>query len=379
MGKTRLALCGNVFPAETPAAVLCAVEGPVADWVRELERHGHGGPCGFGLYLPAAAARELWKSEEETARLGRALARARVEVWTANAFPMGGFHGPRVKERAFLPDWRQPERLGHTLRVADVLARLMEPGAAGSLSTCPLGYGPEARSDPAAAENLRRAQEHLLLLQQRTGVRLLLALEPEPDGAFERAGDLAAWLLEHVHQDVAAAERRVGLCWDLCHSAVVAERADDVLAVLRASEVPLGKVQVSAALCLPGQPAEGDLEWLRRLAGDPYLHQVRGNLRDGRPCRFPDLSGLLEFPGLPAMEDLRVHCHVPLSRDHISGGIRASDWRGPLASAVRAGHSDFEIETYTLPVLPAELAGESLGAALVADTLACVQALGLAA
>ncbi|MFQ5750179.1 MAG: hypothetical protein ACE5H3_12105, partial [Planctomycetota bacterium] len=140
----RLALCGNVFPSDTQGAVFSALEGPVTDWAQALRARGMGPRPGFGLYLSARAAEEMGASPARRKRLKEALERAGVEVWTANAFPFGGFHDTRVKERAFLPDWRSAERLAYSLQVAGILAFLMEPGSQGCLSTCPLGFGPDA-------------------------------------------------------------------------------------------------------------------------------------------------------------------------------------------------------------------------------------------
>ena len=45
---------------------------------------------------------------------------ARVE--TLNGFPYGNFHGQRVKERVFQPDWTTPERFEYTCNLFRILA-----------------------------------------------------------------------------------------------------------------------------------------------------------------------------------------------------------------------------------------------------------------
>jgi len=255
----------------------------------------------------------------------------------------------------------------------------MMPGQSGSFSSCPLGYGPDARRSRRSVEHLQRLQEGLLRLEERTGVRLTLALEPEPDGAFERVADLGDWLLKEVLGDLEPDQRRIGICWDLCHSAVVGETPEEALACFEAG-VPCGKIQVSSALECDAELGPEDLAVLEGLSRDPYLHQVRGRLRDGRPYACSDLARLLAHPSdLGELASLRIHCHVPVHRETYGGALGATRWRDAVAAALAAGHREFELETYTLPVLPpAFLEGSSTVATLVAETRASGAALGLA-
>lgn len=277
----RLALCGNVFPADQLAEALAALRGPVAAWAARIR--GGGGPAkpGFGLYLAAEAAETLHHSAPARTELRDALTAAGVEVWTANAFPFGGFHGARVKERAFHPSWREAERLRFTVQVIDLLAEFAPPRGPLSISTCPLGYGAGARMDPLAREHLLRAREACDRVAERRQTPVWLALEPEPDGAFERAEDLCAWLAE-LESDRPASERRLALCWDLCHGAVIGERASTIVDALVRTGTPLGKVQISAALAVPGSLTTAARTRLASFAADPYLHQVRAQDAQGR-------------------------------------------------------------------------------------------------
>jgi hypothetical protein len=61
-------------------------------------------------------------------------------VPTLNGFPYGSFHGERVKERVYLPDWRSPDRAAYTMRLADLLAGWLPEGVTGSISTVPIGF-----------------------------------------------------------------------------------------------------------------------------------------------------------------------------------------------------------------------------------------------
>lgn len=366
----RLALCGNVFPASSAAELQASVSGPARAWA-EAVRAGRGpGVLGFGIYLSAAGAAELLADAAARAALAAALADSGLEVWTANAFPYGGFHDAQVKERAFLPDWSSAERLRYTVDAAEVLALLAPPGATLSLSTCPLGYGPATLRSATARDHLLRARDALDDLSRRRQAPVRLALEPEPDGAFERADALCLWLAS-LESDRPAADRRLALCWDLCHAAVVGETMPEVLEALAASGTPLGKVQVSAALARAGAVSPPALARLQDFARDPYLHQVRARDAQGADLAWADLPAFLADAGAANARDLRIHCHVPIHHPDFGGGFTGTPWREAVAALARRG-GDFEIETYTLPVLPSSVrAGAAVPELLAQEYLAC--------
>jgi len=327
---------------------------------------------GFGLYLPALAAKELLDDIIQQRRWLHACKRSGWPIWTANAFPFGGFHQAKVKELAFQPDWTTAERLQYTCQVADLLALLMRPGSKGSISTCPLGYGADLADNLQARQNLKAAEQHLAEIHRQKGVHLVLSLEPEPDGGFECVADLAAWLHEFF-----ADSEYLGVCWDLCHGEVVGETAEQVLAALEQYQVPCGKVQISAALLLQEVSPEVDA-LLKQLADDPWFHQVRA-----KGVGWRDLP---DFLASDAYQSLRqggeggygIHCHVPVHRADYLPGLAGTEWRGAVKAALRVGIRDFELETYTLPVLPAELLEkQGLLGTFVAEISACFHELGL--
>src|SRR6185503_16756135 len=100
----------NVHATETLAEVRAAL--PTVAAVRArlgVDR------LGIGLYLSAAAAREL---EASPGPFVEELAGRGLYVFTLNGFPFGGFHAERVKEAVYRPDWTEPARLEHTRRLA---------------------------------------------------------------------------------------------------------------------------------------------------------------------------------------------------------------------------------------------------------------------
>ena len=104
-GRAHLTYCSNIHPGETWAEVRANLERYVPS-VRDQVAPGQ--PFGIGLRLSAQAASDLSRVPvlEELCDF---LARNDLYVFTLNGFPYGKFHGARVKEGVYLPDWRNDE------------------------------------------------------------------------------------------------------------------------------------------------------------------------------------------------------------------------------------------------------------------------------
>src|SRR5690606_15541448 len=105
-----------------------------------------------------------------------------LDVFTLNGFPYGRFHGTRVKERVYRPDWLEPERVEYTAALARVLAAVLPDGEVGSISTVPGCFkarGGSARARRTLADNVARAAAELVRIERASGKELCLALEPE--------------------------------------------------------------------------------------------------------------------------------------------------------------------------------------------------------
>ncbi len=365
----HLAYCQNIHPAESWPEAFAAIR-THAEAVRRLVAPG-GAPFGLGLRLGARASAEL-DAPERLADFAKWLVDNGMYAFTVNGFPYGGFHGTRVKEQVYAPDWRDPRRLEYTLRLGRILAALLPEGAEGSISTVPGSYREWCRTpeDAAAARaGIATAAAGLADLASRTGRVVRLALEPEPDCLLATGGDmLEFWngLFEprplaamaraamRPEETLAAALRgHLGFCVDACHLAVEFEDPATELRRLLAAGVPVPKVQVSAAPVFRLTSASpGRLEALRDAV---YLHQTRVRLPDGVLRRFSDLPAAAELANLAAGGgELRTHFHVPLSwaGDGVAGTTR--DGLGPEFFRLLASGSvpHVELETYTFAVLP---------------------------
>lgn len=361
MSAPVLCYATNVHPAEDLAGIARMIDGPAAA-VREAV--SPGGMLGLGLWLPAAAAETLASSPDAAAATRARLAARGLSVATVNAFPAGGFHGARVKERAYLPPWGDPARLEYTRDAARAAARLLAPGAVCALSTLPgtwKGWSDDPADRRTLARGLAEAARFLAGLADGTGVRLVLAPEPEPGCTLETTeGTVDFW-----HRDLAAALGReadrllphLGICVDLCHLAVAGEDPAESIRTLRRAGIPVPKVQLSAALEIVAPASDpAAVEALRRFDEPRWLHQAGARDRFGVGHRAFDLPAL--FADLPAWlrhPRWRVHFHAPIHREEVAG-VRTT--RDLVAPAIRAAlEADgpppvLEVETYAWSAVP---------------------------
>jgi sugar phosphate isomerase/epimerase len=344
----HLTYCLNVHPVETLADVEAAVRcDAAAVFAHVREATGYAGQCGLGLWLPAGAAVEL--SDADALRHFRdMLADCGFYVFTLNGFPYGRFHGERVKDAVYRPDWADPRRLDYTLRLADLLAALLPDGVPGSISTLPIAYRSCTTDETVrkSAEALRRVAAHLDRIHAETGRDIVLALEPEPDCWLDEVETVLAFFDRHLPD--AALRRRIGVCLDVVHAAVLFESPLEVLTRLHAAGIRVPKMHLAAALTVDGLDRAGSDAALAPFRDEVYLHQTRVRTS----------GGVVALPDLPAGDEgpagqWRVHYHLPLCWQPPPplGSTRGEVTPELLAAARADGVTQFEVEVYTLGLL----------------------------
>ena len=404
----HLSYCTNVHPGEDWDAHFAELRRhvPGVRYALAAGRPNHADePFGLGLRLSARALDTL-ETADAFARFRRWLDEERCYVFTVNGFPYGPFHGTAVKENVYRPDWSELARLDYTCRLATLLARLDPPDGFGSISTLPGTFA--AWNDPAReaaiADNLLRAVAHCVALERRTGTRIALAIEPEPCCLLETAEETARFFETRLLStpavqrlatlaDLSAPEarrairRHVGVCHDVCHSAVEFECSDDALGRYAGAGIEVVKLQLSSALRIE-DVNESALRQLARFDEPVYLHQVVER-RGEELIRHTDLGAAMDAarhrlerrstldaslvvprtalahgngrPALPPISEpareWRVHFHVPVFLERAGAFSTTRDTLERVLTRQRetgiARH--LEVETYTWDVLPAEL------------------------
>ncbi len=365
--SAHLTYCLNVHPGATLAEAEAAIFEHAPRVFAEFSRlTGAQGPYGLGIWLSAAAARELGESEGARELRGR-LSRAGLYPLTLNGFPYGRFHGTRVKEKVYTPDWADPDRLDYTLELAEAFADLLPSTGKGTISTLPITFKPWASDEKleAATEQLVEAAIALDELRSRRGPEIVLALEPEPGCCLERTGDAIRYFDERLLPAAREAmepslsatpeqriRRHIGVCLDTVHTAVMGEDPKEAIRKYVAAGIRVAKVQLGAAISVQ-VGHDGPPPALRAFQDEVYLHQTVVTMPGGRESYFNDLPEALGSDPAPQGEWC-VHFHVPLAWPG-EGAIATchgvdADF---LAAALAAGCEHFESEIYTLDVFPA--------------------------
>jgi hypothetical protein len=358
--------------------------------LRVKDRVSSGRPYGIGLRLSAQAAHEL----HQPGRLDefrRWLDANGCYVFTINGFPYGSFHGTRVKEQVFRPDWSTKERLDYTNLLFDLLAKLLPEGVGGSVSTLPgshktFGVGSDELS--AIFSNLRQCRQHIERVAEASGRDLHLGLEPEPLGLFETSGETLKFFGLYFDQNPQDRDffQFIGLNYDTCHLAIEFEEAAEALDRITGAGIRLSKLHFSSALKLP--PTAENIARLRGYDEPVYFHQVIASYGADEPLRrFKDLPDALAFAATNPNalgREWRVHFHIPIhaepadgfesTRDHLDGAMH---WLAK--NPTKCQH--VEMETYTWEVLPPEMRSGDVVDQLVKEydwTLAAMRGCGLA-
>jgi hypothetical protein len=367
LNDAQLTYCTNVHPGETLPEVRALLREHVASVKRAI---APAQPFGVGLRLAASAsdalldAGELERFQSELSELG-------LYCFTLNGFPYGAFHGTRVKERVYQPDWLDRERVRYSQNLARTLGELLPLGVSGSISTVPGCFKP-AGAEPNAEQRMARALidvvATLVDIARSRGRHIALALEPEPHCFLETTAEAVSFFERHLfsrsarEQLVQAADvepheaerllrRHLGVCLDTCHASVEFEAPLAAWRQLGAAGIAVPKVQISAGLRLP-QATPERLEALRAFAEGVYLHQTVVRSAAGLQ-RFLDLPEALATLS-PSSDEWRVHFHVPIFMAEL-GLFESTQADLPPLLAELARASDcphLEVETYTWDVLP---------------------------
>lgn len=362
----ELAYCTNIHRGESWPETLAALE---RHTLAVRKRVCPDQPYAIGLRLSDAASQELAQPAVLNA-FKRWLKHHHCYVFTINGFPFGRFHGTRVKEQVYAPDWTQPERLAYTRRLFEILTELLpeDDDVDGSVSTVPVsfkGFQLDERAERTARENLWSCVDFLEQLSRRSGRRLHLGLEPEPCCHLETTNETVRFF-ERLRSDRSGDLRldaHLGVNYDCCHLAIEFEPPGEALGRLRRAGILISKIHLSNALRV--NPTPETREALRSFLDTVYFHQVIERRTDGEIIRYTDLDEALttSLDGPQMDVEWRIHFHIPLhaapggvfatTADHVLGVLDEIQRQPGLCR-------HFEMETYTWEVLPPALKQQSV-------------------
>ncbi|MCK9607066.1 MAG: metabolite traffic protein EboE [Methylomonas sp.] len=367
--RHELTYCSNVHPAETYAALNAVV----AEFVRAVRQRRGLDSMGAGLWINHSVASELLDQPEKLHQFHGLLTDSQIDLFALNGFPYGDFHAGTVKEHVYTPDWSESSRLLYTQQLAEILAYCLPDNVAeGTISTLPLGFrhGWNTQKHSAAMDALCKLANFLENLHHRTGRSIRVCLEMEPDCVLETTDELVHFFQNQLPETAAALGIRkqalseyLGICFDVCHQAVMFEHCGDSLSRIAAAGIAIGKIQISSALSVAQPVRHQARQALAAFAEPKYLHQVR-TLIGQRLAGVLDLPLALTENGLADGHPWHIHFHVP-----IQTAILAQAELGTTQAAIletldflknnTRHRPHIEVETYTWQVLPITLRPQS--------------------
>jgi hypothetical protein len=286
----------NVLPYNSLAELWTCLEGEVQQ-IKERTFPNEVFPV--ELRFSEQIVRDLQNDCDQVARLKYYLDTHDLALVTVNGFVMPAFHGEPVKERAYLPAWHESDaRVRFTNACLDLLSQLAPQDSEFASVSVPFG-ALKPVSPAAIAPNILRCAEHAAKLQQRTGLRCVIALEPEPGLTVETTTEAIEFFEKFVLTDT---RKHLAVNFDLSHQLVEFENLADSLRLLEKHGVSVVKIHVSNA---------AEMTKLKPFYRDSiYLHQVCGVDGTGRKAFFS-----LDWPTEPPpteIERFRVHYHLPV-------------------------------------------------------------------
>ncbi len=363
----HLAYCTNIHRGEDWAQTFRSLK---TDVMSVRDRVSQNKAYAIGLRLSDLASREL-SDPAVLETFQQWLKDQNCYVFTINGFPFGNFHGTRVKEQVYVPDWTSKDRLEYTNRLFDLIAALVPDGVDGSVSTLPGSFKEfitEESQEIQIRENIWQCVEYISDLSARTGKALHLGLEPEPCGYFETSTETVRFFesLYAQHPNDSRLPEHLGVNYDTCHLAVEYEEPRTAIGALRDAGLRISKLHLSAALIVqPDHTVKGNL---KAFEDDVYLHQVIEKTPLGTLNRYRDLDAALAAD--IEAEEWRIHFHVPLhspdgdwfktTRQHIKGVLDLLQEDPELCSHL-------EMETYTWEVLPNQMKNRDVVDQLVGE------------
>ena len=352
-------------------------------------------PLPVGLWLSNQAAMEL--GETELLRWRDWLAETHLLPYTFNGFPYSDFHQPVVKHRVYLPTWAEQARLDYTVKLAHVLDSILPVDEVGTISTLPIAWpqaneiagltGPlETQTNSllvASAKQLKQLATELDRILQTNGRLIKVGIEPEPGCVLDSADDVVKFFQRYLFDDLDAerVRRHIGVCHDVCHSAVMFESQQTAIDAYRHAGIDICKVQVSSAIegVLDGHEDEATWTALQSFAEPKYLHQTSMRATDNKSIEFfEDLHLAIEqyaesdsFRG-----QIRVHFHVPIFMQTL-GVLKTTQHEiAECLTALRKTPADvqqettmphFEVETYAWNVMPQQYQQSSLASGIAEE------------
>ena len=384
----HLSYCTNIHPGSDWSSVFGHLRRSIPKIKNSLSPTN---AFGIGLRLSASAATTLANNVEQQQAFSDWLQELDAYVYTLNGFPFETFHGTRVKEKVYEPDWTTVQRLDYSKTLAVLLLSwLPKEEKIGSISTVPIGFKASILKNKThnlelAVKNLLSYAQFAYELEQQHNKLMALALEPEPGCWLESLSDVqdffemylfsASSIRAFAHKvSIPLGEAEswlrscIGVCLDTCHASVMYEAPIDHFKTLKKNGIAIPKIQITAALEFDVGP--DTISYLsKNFNDDCYLHQTNFMLNDHSVLKAIDIPEALDLfqqyhhhprplnhssSSVQTLQSGRTHFHVPVFVDQVKPFKTTQQDVIDLLNDFEVYQycPHFEVETYTFNVLP---------------------------
>ena len=362
----ELMYCANVHPCSDVASLIQQIKQHAV----AIKRARNLDKMQLGLWFNEQLLQDFADNSLLTTQFFSLLASEQLTIKTLNGFPQQQFHAPRVKTNVYRPSWDQEQRLLYTTNLVDFVAKNKDSFAKNlSISTLPLGYKSHWNSDKQqrALRQIKRMAQYLAMINDKFDVNIRLCFEMEPDCVLETSDEMVTLFTRDFAAELNAAEMaHLGVCFDICHQAVMHEDIGAQFAKFSLHNIIIGKIQVSNALRFELNQLSHITPSLARYFSSPYLHQIKVNTNK-EVLSFSDLSND-SLRSLPTSGEARIHFHLPINQTEISEtlGTTQHDIINTLSALDMLQHKpDLEVETYTWHIIDDAASDEQLNQYLV--------------
>jgi len=365
--KEQLAYCSNVHAGVTPEAI----EANLQNITTKIRQQRGLARMHVGLWINQHAAK-AYCSETALNRLKAILTEQQLDVVTLNGFPQNDFHDAVVKEKVYLPTWAEKSRLDYTLQISHVLAHCMPSDIIeGTISTLPLAYRKNWNESyhQEACKQLCHYVKAMAELERETSKHIRLCIEMEPGCVLENTVQLIEfftqdlpYMAELEDVELSLIERYLGVCFDVCHQAVMQEDIQESISQLHQAGIVIGKVQISSALKIETPESDKTRAILQSFAEPKYLHQLSTIDSKNQFVFCDDLSTALAQKDFPTNSPWWCHFHLPIQIDSLTVNEQVVEGISTTQKSIEQLCDYFantlpyaphlEVETYTWQVLP---------------------------
>jgi hypothetical protein len=359
--RSDIVYCSNVHPCSSVAELI----NQLYQHVIPIKKSRKLSKMSLGLWFNQVVVADFKENKAQAQRFVDLMHKEQLTILTLNAFPQRLFHGKKIKTKVYLPNWSSSKRLQYNVALLSLISAYPSIFSHEvTISTLPLGYKNNwnKQKHQQAILHLTSLAHYLADFKINTGIDVRVCLEMEPDCVLEKTSEMIHFFTDELKvKDNRDVRNHLGVCFDICHQAVMHENVQSSFHALFLAGIIVGKVQVSNALKFNNMDLSKLIKTLLPFQQSPYLHQMKVKTAEAL-IAFSDISPQT-LDSLPSQGETRVHFHMPINQQVIEPFLLTTQSEivevlNYLQSSGLRPH--LEVETYTWSVIDVQANNKQL-------------------